>query len=166
MTRLLHLRWLPFLLALGACSAEPVTRAAGCWDLRWFRDGAPQIGPLLPDHVHLTDSAVEDAGAAPGPGEWFQVEKAPGVVDTSTSPFAAAVSWPDTFLERGWHTLPGDSAFLVLAIPEAMRLEIRFGVDPSGEAMQGTGWYRSNGDSSRIAVNATRPSCSGEGGEV
>ncbi len=166
MTRLYLFRWLPVLLTLSACSAEPVTRAAGCWDLLWFRDGAPQIGPLLPAHIHLTGDLEVDTGATPGPGEWFQVEKAPGVVDTSTSPFAAAVSWPDTFLERGWHTLPGDSALLILAIPEALRLEIRFGVDPSGEAMQGTGWYRSTGDSSRVTVNAARRSCGGEGGEV
>jgi len=166
MTRVFPSRWTPLLLLLGACSAEPVTRAAGCWDLLWFRDGAPQIGPLLPGHVHLTDRVVEDSGAAPGPGEWFQVEKAPGVVDTSTSPFAAAVSWPDTFLERGWHTLPGDSALLVLAIPEALRLEIRFGVDPSGETMQGTSWYLSNGDSSRVTLNATRRACGEEGEEV
>lgn len=162
---MLSLRWFPALVVLSACSPAPVTRAAGCWDLLWFRDGAPQIGPLLPDHVHLTGRAVVDSGAAPGSGAWFQVERVPGVVDTSTSPFAAAVSWPDTFLERGWQALPGDSALLVLAIPEALRLEIRFGVDQGGDTMQGTSWYLSNGDSSRVTVNATRRSC-GEGGEV
>lgn len=159
MTRASSLRWLSLLLTLGACSAEPVTRAAGCWDLLWFRDGAPQIGPLLPDHVHLTGSAVTDSGAAPGPGAWFQVEKAPGVVDTSTSPFAAAVSWPDTFLERGWQALPGDSALLVFAIPEALRLEIRFGFQ-GPDRMLGTSAYQGgDGSASVVEVRAARRAC-------
>lgn len=88
------------------------------------------------------------------------------MVDTSTSPFAAAVSWPETFLERGWRTLPRDSALLTLVIPGAVRMEIRFGVERNGQTMHGTSWFLSNGDSSRITVNATRRSCGGEGGEV
>ena len=159
MTRAFPPRWIPLLLLLGGCSAAPVTRAAGCWDLLWFRDGAPQIGPLLPDHVHLTDHVEEDAGAAPGPGEWFQVEKAPGVVDTSTSPFAAAVSWPETFLERGWRSLSRDSALLVLVIPESVRMEIRFGFE-GPDRMLGTSAYQGgDGSASVVEVRAARRAC-------